>query len=523
MAIQEMSQRADSPHSSPEFVVDVLVIGAGLAGCYRLHTLRRAGFSVKVVEAGSDLGGIWHWNCYPGAGLPEVYEGWTWSEHYPGHEELQQYFGYMDEKLDLKKDVEFNRKVTSADWDEPGKTWKVRCNDGFSVQAKFLVAAIGFASKRYFPPRKGLDSFKGTIHHSSFWPKEGIDVRGKRVAVVGTGATRIQIAQECAREVGDEGSLTVFQRTPNLCCPMRQKKVTKEEDEKMKQELGEVFKTRLRFNTGFMYGSRKEIKGGFRFMANSYGDMVLSEEANMEAYKFWARKTRARIQDPRKRDILAPLKPPHPFGAKRLSLEQDFYEQFNRPYINVINVKANPIDDVVPEGIRTADGVVHEFDIIALATGFDSITGGLKDIDIKGSNGELLREKWDKGTWTYLGMTTSSFPNFFFLYGPQGPTAFSNGPSCVESQADWLLEVLQYMKEEGKEKRDATTEAEKEWKQLVHDFSARTLRHHTDSWYNGYNIPGKPRAPLNYAGGLPDYMRRLREVREKGMKGFEVS
>jgi cation diffusion facilitator CzcD-associated flavoprotein CzcO len=251
--------------------------------------------------------------------------------------------------------------------------------------------------------------------------------------------------------------------------------------------------------------------------------MLVDVKANDEAYNFWARKTRARINDPRKRDILAPLKPPHVFGAKRLSLEQDFYEQFNKPNIDVIDVRANPVDEIVPEGIRTADGVVHEFDVIALATGFDSITGGLKDIDIRGIDGTLLREKWDKGTWTYLGMTTASFPNFFFLYGPQGPTAFANGPSCVEPQADWLLEVLEYMQKEGKGKLDATVAAEQEWRQLVHDYSSKSLRHHVDSWYNGANIPGKPREPLNFAGGLPEYVRRLKEVRNSGMAGFQVS
>lgn len=265
------ANRADSPNSTPDITVDVLVIGAGFAGCYLLHTLRKAGFNVKVVEAGSELGGIWHWNCYPGArvdsqwpvyalSLPEVYEGWTWSEHYPGHEELKKYFAYMEEKLDLKKDIEFHKKVTNADWDEGLKAWKIRCEDGYNVQAKFLIAGVGFAAKRYFPPWKGLDSFKGIIHHSSFWPKEGVDVRGKRMAVVGTGATGVQIAQECAKEVGDNGSLTMFQRTPNLACPMKQKKITKEEDEEMKTRLKDMFAERLTHDAGFMYSVRKDMK-----------------------------------------------------------------------------------------------------------------------------------------------------------------------------------------------------------------------------------------------------------------------
>lgn len=265
------------------------------------------------------------------------------------------------------------------------------------------------------------------------------------------------------------------------------------------------------------------MQGGFHFIGASYGDLLFSQEANDEAYRFWAKQVRARIHDPRKRDILAPLKPPHPLGAKRPSLEQNYYDLFNKPNVDVVDVKANPIVDVVPKGIRTADGFVHEFDIIALATGFDALTGGYKDIDIRGEDGTLLSDKWEKGSSTYLGITTAGFPNFFFLYGPQAPSAFCNGPSCLEVQSDWLLEVLQYLSATGKSKLDATAEAEQEWRQLVYDYGTTGLRYQTDGWWNGANVPGKTREPLNYAGGIPDYIRRLGEVREKGMKGFEVS
>jgi cation diffusion facilitator CzcD-associated flavoprotein CzcO len=266
-----IATRMDSPHSSPEFELDALVIGAGFAGCYLLHILRSAGFNVKVVEAGSDLGGVWYWNRYPGArvdsqwpiyalSIPEVYDGWTWSEHYPGHEELRKYFAHVNEKLDLKKDIEFNKKVTGADWQEETKTWKVICDDGTWIETKFLIAGVGFAAKRYFPPWQGLEKFKGTMYHSSFWPKDGLDVRGKRMAVIGTGATGVQIIQECAKEIGEDGCLTVFQRTPNLCCPMNQKKISPEEDEDMKKILGEVFQERLTHDAGFMYSARKNMR-----------------------------------------------------------------------------------------------------------------------------------------------------------------------------------------------------------------------------------------------------------------------
>ncbi|KAF2193943.1 hypothetical protein K469DRAFT_727421 [Zopfia rhizophila CBS 207.26] len=323
----------------------MLVIGAGLADRYLLHISRRTGFNVKVVVSSSDPSSIWHLNCYPRAR----------SEHYPGHEKLRRYFGYMDRKRYLK-DVEFHKNVVSANWKEGNKMWKIRYNNEFSVHAKFLIAVTGLVSKRYFPSWEVLDSFKGVIHRSSFWPKERIDV-----------------AQECARE-----------RTPNFACSVRRKKITKEEDE-MKKELEGVLRSRLTTQRERLFEELWELRH------------LVDEKTNDEA-----------INDPREKDILAPLKLPHPLGAKRLSLEQDFYKQFNKPNVDVIDIKSNPVMNIIPKGIRTADGTVHD-------------------------KGQLLREKRDKGTWMYPGMTTSSFPNFFFLYGPQGPTALSNEPSCVES------------------------------------------------------------------------------------------
>jgi cation diffusion facilitator CzcD-associated flavoprotein CzcO len=263
-------------------------------------------------------------------------------------------------------------------------------------------------------------------------------------------------------------------------------------------------------------------QGGFRFHGMNYCDILKDERANDEAYNFWARKVRARIQDPRKRDLLAPLKKPHLLGGKRASMEQWYYDIFDQPNVDIVDVKTHPVVDVVPEGIRTADGVVHELDIIALATGFDTVTGGLKAIKIQGTKG-LLQDKWEKGIWTHLGMTVSSFPNFFMVYGPQAPTAYVNGPSAVEPQADWIVKVLEMMREKGKQRIEATDEAEQAWKELVMHFSSLSLRHHVPSGWNGGNIPGKVQEPLSFAGGLPDYRRRIDEEREHGMRGFVMS
>ncbi|EXJ75669.1 uncharacterized protein A1O5_00176 [Cladophialophora psammophila CBS 110553] len=531
--------------------LDVVIVGAGFAGCYLLYKLRKAGFKTKMVEAGSDLGGVWYWNSYPGArvdsqypiyaySLPEVYEDWTWTSHYPDHVELRQYFAHVDKKLHIKKDTVFNAKVVSADFDEATNKWTLTCDTGQKFRATHFIASLGFAAKRYFPDWEGLDSFEGVIHHSSFWPHEGVDVRGKRCAVIGTGATGVQITQEWAREIGDDGDLKMFQRTPNLACPMRQVYLTPEQQEKDKKNYPELFNERWNNYNGFLYQYRAEMMfdytpeerkeffemlwnmGGFRFLMNNYYDMTRELKANREAYNFWRDKVRERVKDPVKAELLAPWDPPHPFGAKRLSLEQDFYDHFNRPNVHVVDMKSNPIVRFEPGGIRQQDGTFHELDIIALATGFDSITGGLKDIAIRGVGGSLLSDKWKTGTWAYLGLTTSGFPNFWFTYGPHAPTAFSNGPSCVEIQGDWLVELFSLMRETGQSRADARPDAEDEWRALVKELSLKGVRGHTDSWYNGANIPGKPKEPLNYAGGIPQYIKTLAEVKGQGYKGFEI-
>ena len=263
--------RADTPHSYPDLHLDALVIGAGFAGCYTLYKLRKAGFTAKVVEAGSDLGGVWHWNSYPGArvdspwpvyalSIPEVYENWTWSEHYPGHAEIKRYFRFVGARLDLYPDVLLNETVMTAEWNEVAREWEVRTAAGLRIHARFLIACTGFAAQRYFPDWKGLDTFTGEMHHSSFWPQDGVNVEGRKVAVVGVGATGVQIIQEWAKEIGKKGSLTVFQRTPQLAFPMVQKPVTRGENEEMKAHLNEHFQARLRTHAGFLYDSVKDLK-----------------------------------------------------------------------------------------------------------------------------------------------------------------------------------------------------------------------------------------------------------------------
>lgn len=525
--------------------LDVLIVGAGFGGVYLLHQLRKLGYKCKVYEAGTDLGGIWHWNCYPGArvdsavpvyeySIPEVWKDWTWSELYPGWAELRRYFDHVDKKLDIKKDVSFDTRVVQADYDQSAGKWVVKAEDGRTARATFFILATGFSAKRHFPDWKGMDSFKGVIHHSSFWPNEGVDVRGKKVGVVGTGSTGVQIAQECAP---DTAELTVFQRTPNLALPMQQRKLTKEEQDKAKEGYPQFFKDRMTTFAGFAYDFLKKDtfqddaeareafyeklweNGGFEFWLATYQDMLFKMDANREAYNFWVKKTRARIHDPVKRDILAPLEPPHAFGTKRPSLEQNFYEQFNRPNVHVVDINANPIVEVKPEGVLTADGKLHELDVLAVATGFDSVTGGMKNMGLRNIHGEYLNDAWKEGTWSYLGMTCNGYPNMFFLYGAQGPTAFSNGPSCVETQGNWIIDAIQKIKSDDLKSIDPTKDSEEAWRKNVAEISNKTLFPGTNSWYMGANIPGKPREQLNYAGGLPLYEKEVR-ARLKDWDGF---
>lgn len=425
--------------------LDVIIVGAGFGGIYLLHRLRdELGLKSKIYEAGTDLGGIWHWNCYPGArvdsevpiyeySIPEVWKDWYWTEKYPGFQELRAYFDHVDKKLDIKKDVVFGACVVGAQFDKKTDLWEVKTEDGRTAHARYFINAIGFAAKRHIPDWPGIDTFKGQIIHSSFWPHDGVDIKGKRVAVVGTGSTGIQLAQETSKEAD---SVTVFQRTPNLCLPMQQRKLTREEQDKAKAEYPEIYRYRLTTFAGFPfdYVKRKTLddtpeqreafyedlwqKGGFHYWLATYDDMLKETPANDEAYKFWVKKTRARITAPKKRDIMAPLKAPHAWGTKRPSLEQNYYEQMDKPNNHVVNLRETPIVEVQETGIKTSDGKLHEFDIIALATGFDSVTGGMKNMGLRDENGVELSEKWKDGTWTFLGMTCNGYPVSFFLSLP---------------------------------------------------------------------------------------------------------
>jgi cyclohexanone monooxygenase len=528
--------------------LDVIVVGAGFAGLYLLDRLRSMGMAVQVFEAGGGLGGVWYWNCYPGARVDspgpiyqysrdDVWRTWQFSELYPSWQELRDYFRYVDEKLGLSRDICFNRRVNQAQFDPAHNRWTVRSSDGSVATARYLVLCTGLSAKPYIPDLPGLNDFTGELHHTALWPQHGLDMVAKRVGVIGTGASGVQMAQEAA---GAAAHLTVFQRTPNLALPMRQKQLDEDAIRRMKEKYPEMFDRRTKTFAGFHYDalekSALEVSdderqatfehlweiGGFAPWIGSFNDILLNEEANRAAYRFWRDKTRARIKDPAIAEILAPTEPLHPFGVKRPSLEQNYYEIFNQPNVSLVDLRTNPIERVTPSGIKTAAGE-HELDILVLATGFDAVTGGLTRIDIRGTEGETLKEKWAQGVRAQLGMAAAGFPNLLFVYGPQSPNAFCNGPTCAEVQGDWIARLLDHLRQRNYTRVEATVAAEEAWRAQVLELADATLFPRADSWYLGANIPGKPREMLSFTGGLPAYIAKCRESAERGYEGFALS
>ena len=528
--------------------LDVIVVGAGFAGLYLLDRLRRLGMTVRVFEAGGGLGGVWYWNCYPGARVDspgpiyqysrdDMWRKWQFSELYPSWQELRDYFRYVDERLGLSRDIRFNRRVNEAQFDPTHNHWIVRSSDGSVASARYLVLCTGVSTKPYIPDLPGLNDFGGERHHTALWPQQGLDMHGKRVGVIGTGASGVQVAQEAA---GTAAHLTVFQRTPNMALPMRQQKLDDNTVRRMKEKYPEMFDRRAKTFAGFDYDvlakSALEVSdderqatferlweiGGFAPWIGSFNDILLNEEANRTAYKFWRNKTRARINDPAVAEILAPTEPIHPFGVKRPSLEQNFYEIFNQPNVKLVDLRSTPIERVTRKGIKTA-AAEYELDILVLATGFDAVTGGLTSIDIRGTQGETLKEKWAKGVRAHLGMAVAGFPNLLFVYGPQSPNAFCNGPTCAELQGDWIARLLDHLRQRNYTRVEATVSAEEAWRAQVLAVADTTLFPRADSWYFGANIPGKLREMLAFAGGLPAYMAKCRESAERGYEGFAIS
>jgi cation diffusion facilitator CzcD-associated flavoprotein CzcO len=482
--------------------------------------------TVRIYEKGSASGGIWYWNCYPGARVDsdtpiyqlfdkELWEDFTFKERYAGWQELRRYFQYVEDKWDLKKDIVYNKHVDGAIFDEKRHQWLVECSDGSQIYCRWFIPCIGFASKHFRPPFKGLSDFKGDVYHTAVWPQHGVNLRGKRIAQVGTGASGIQCIQETA-----PGSkhMTIYQRTPNYCLPMNQRKLDPKEEEENKKngKYEDAFKKTYTTFAGFTYDfaprdtfddspeEREKFfrklmieEGGFKYWLATYRDMLFDQKANDEAYNFWRQQVLKRIKDPKKQELLAPEKPPHPWGTKRPSLEQNFYEVVSADNVDIIDINKDPIIEVTEKGIRTESGIV-EVDCIILATGFDSVTGSLAQLSIQGTSGGTIADHWKNGTKTSMGIAINEFPNMFFLYGPQAPTAFSNGPSCTQIQAEWVDKTIKELGGKKITRFEATEEHEADWCRKMNEKWDNSLFPLAKSWYQGSNIPGKRVEPLNW-------------------------
>lgn len=439
----------------------------------------------------------------------------------------------------LSKDCAFGSVVTSAEFDTEEGKWQVGTADGRKAKARFLIIAAGFAAKRYIPDYQSMDKFQGIMHHSSFWPIEGVDARGKKVAVVGTGASGVQIIQEWGPEVEH---LTVFQRTPNLALPMGKRDMTKEEQDALRPAYPELLRMREHNFAGFTYDfaerntfedspeEREALyealwkKAGFGLWLGSHKDYLFDEKSNRCVYDFWQRKQAPRVKNPEKRAVLIPEEPPHPFGVKRPCLEQNYYEVLDQDNVTIVDISSKSgteIAEFTEKGIKTSDGKEHEFDIIALATGFDITTGGMTNMGLKSINNTTLQDEWRKAANTYLGTTIAGYPNMFHLYGPHGPTLLSNGPSSVEIQGRWIRDAIKQADRQGFKYINPTQEATEKWKQRINDLSNITLLPTTRSTYMGGSVPGKAFEQVNYAGGIPLYVKEIRAVLPS-FTGFET-
>ncbi|KAL6241125.1 hypothetical protein RBB50_012029 [Rhinocladiella similis] len=539
---------------TPENSFDVVIVGAGFSGLYLIHRLREAGFSVKVVDEGSDVGGTWYWNCYPGARVDtkvpayqftdtETWADWQWKEHFPDRNHIMEYFRHVGKVWDVYPSIQFDSRVTEASWDDVSCQWDIsvldKCSSTTStLRAQYLVLCTGFASKPYIPAYPDMDKFKGECYHTARWPQSGVEWKGKRVGIIGTGASGVQATQAMHK---DAAHLTVFQRTPNLALPMSNPTMDEAANSALLRDMPDLVTTIRTSHAGFVYNMVPEAtmavsdddrlktyeqlfnSGGLEFWLGNYSDMLLSEEANKLAYDFYHERTARRVKDARLAELLLPKKPPHPFGTKRVSLEQDYFEAFNQPHVQLVSLSGDKsIARFVPEGIQTTDGEIYELDLIVLATGFDSVSGGITSIDVKGTDGTIA-QKWSRGIYTHLGLSVHGFPNMFFTYGPQAPTAFATGPATAELQGDWITTCLRHMRVHGLKKIETDEDAERKWREHVLDVGDQGLFPQAKSWYFGDNIPGKPREALNYMAGMPEYRKRLWNCATDGYSGYTLS
>jgi len=540
------SQPVDSPDVTR---LDAMVIGAGVAGLYQLYKLREMGLDVRGYEAGSGVGGTWYWNRYPGARFDsqvevyqywfseELYKAWRPTERFPAQPETEQWLNFVADRLDLKKDIEFNARIVSARYREDVGRWDVLTDKGERIDTQFLVTCCGMLSAALSDRFPGQASFRGPIHHTALWPKEGVDLKGKRVAVIGVAATGIQVIQTIAPEVG---SMTVFVRTPQYVVPMRNPKYSKEEWARygarfhlLKQRVRQTF-------AGFDYDFENEpwanltpdertavlekfwADGSLSMWLATFPEMFFDESVNTVVSEFVRGKMRKRLRnDPYLCKLLIPSD--YGFGTHRVPLENKYLEVYLQDNVKAVDCRATPIEQIVPEGIMTSNGEVHEADVIIMAVGFDAATGSLSRIDIRGRDNRSLKSQWAAEVRTSMGLQIHGYPNLFTTGAPLAPAAaLCNMTTCLQQQVEWISDCIGYARERGKGVIEPTAEFEDRWVRHHDETAAATLVMKTQSWYVGSNVEGKPRRLLSYIGGVGNYHKQCDELATKGYPGIAM-
>ena len=525
---------------------DAVIVGAGFGGMYMLHRLRGLGFSTRVLEAASDVGGTWYWNRYPGARCDvesmqysysfceELQQEWRWSERFAGQPEILRYARHVADRFDLRRDIAFDTRVTRAAFDAASGRWQIETDRGDRLSARFCIMATGCLSTAKLPEIPGIESFRGSTYHTGAWPHEPVDFTGQRVAVIGTGSSAIQAIPVVAEQAAQ---LYVFQRTPNFSIPTRNRPMESDYEQWWKSDYAALRRKARGMRTGILYDidprsaievpeeerrrqyERRWEIGGTAFMG-AFADLLTNQASNDTAADFVRGKIAETVRDPRTAAALQPRN--HPIGTKRICVDSHYYETFNRENVTLVDLTEAPLTAITPEGVRTAAGD-YAVDSIVFATGFDAMTGTLQKIDIRGAAGESLAEKWAAGPRTYLGLMSAGFPNLFMITGPGSPSVLSNMIVSIEQHVGWIADCLDHMRARGCDRIEPTVAAEDAWVAHGNEVAHRTLYPLAASWYMGANVPGKPRVFMPYVGGVGVYRQKCDEVTANGYEGFRLA
>lgn len=532
---------------------DVVVIGAGFSGLYALHRLREQGVAVRVLEKADDVGGTWLVNRYPGARCDiesieysysfseDIQQEWVWTETMPAQPEIEAYLNFVADRLDLRRDIAFGAEVVSMTFDEADAAWMLRLASGETISTRYVVAATGILSTPLEPSIPGMESFTGTSLHSSRWPREGVDLCGRRVGVIGTGSTGVQLIPVVAR---DALTLTVFQRSPAYTLPWEVRAFEPGELDELKARYPEIRATQREHPVGAARLSafsvmlemltkpplktaspqeqQRAVEQGGIMGALNWGDVFFDIEANRMAANLYGQAVAQIVKDPATARALTPS---HPFGCKRPIIDQGYYETFNRDNVTLVDLREDPIVAVRPDGIETSSGL-HQLDVIIYATGFDAMTGALSRIDVRGRDGICLRDFWtQEGPLSYLGLAVAGFPNLFIVQGPGSPSAATNFVAALEQHIEWIGDCIAYLRDHGHRMIEARPDAQREWIEHTTSLVEPTVLVHPScsSWYNGANVEGKKRMYMGYTAGIPEYRRRCDEIADAGYRGFTLA